>query len=107
SLLVGDFNGDGMLDLMYIDNRGGSGFQITYLQGNCDNGPFNPPVTVATVDANVSSMVAADVNGDGKLDLILSDLGPGAYGIGTGGAYVLLGNGDGTFQPLVRYAPGL
>jgi FG-GAP-like repeat len=34
-------------------------------------------------------IVAADVNGDGKLDLIY---------LGSGGLYVALGNGDGTFQ---------
>ena len=42
-------------------------------------------------------IVAADVNGDGKLDLLVTNTGDDTVG-------VLLGNGDGTFQPQVTYA---
>ncbi len=50
-------------------------------------------------------MIAGDFTGDGKLDLAV------AYGSllefgRTGGVYVLLGNGDGTFQAPVLYAAG-
>ena len=46
-----------------------------------------------------SSIVAADVNLDGKLDLVL------IYDTTfEGGVGVLLGNGDGTFHPVTNYA---
>ena len=46
-----------------------------------------------------SSVAVADINGDGHLDLVV------AYWNG-GGVGVLLGNGDGTFQPVVKYDSG-
>jgi hypothetical protein len=45
------------------------------------------------------SVVAADVNGDGKPDLVSCNIGDGTIS-------VLLGNGDGTFQPPVAYSAG-
>ncbi|MBI3414251.1 MAG: VCBS repeat-containing protein [Verrucomicrobia bacterium] len=45
-------------------------------------------------------MIAADFNGDGKLDLV-------AANVGSTNAFVLLGIGDGNFQPPVAYATGL
>ena len=46
-----------------------------------------------------SSIAVADVNGDGHLDLVVAYWNEGSVG-------VLLGRGDGTFQPVVKYSSG-
>jgi hypothetical protein len=48
----------------------------------------------------------ADVNGDGNPDLIVTDQCTGADCNNQGLVGVLLGNGDGTFQPVVTYSAG-
>ena len=75
-IITGDFNGDHKLDLAV-----GSETNATLLLGNGD-GTFRSPIQI-NVDA--SSLLAADFNQDGKMDLLAA-----------GG--LLLGNGDGTFQ---------
>jgi hypothetical protein len=53
----------------------------------------------APLTANVTT-VAADVNGDGKADLVGITIVPGNQG------KVFLGNGDGTFQPAIPFNAG-
>jgi len=75
-----DFKGDGLLDVAV-----GGGY-LSVLLGKSD-GTFLPPVTYS---AGGYSVIARDLNGDGKPDLALG---------GSGGISVWSGNGDGTFQP--------
>jgi hypothetical protein len=93
SLVAGDFNGDGKLDLAVTnDSNGYSGpGQSSYsiLVGNGD-GTFQTPVTIElAVDSTPTSIQTADFNGDGILDLAM---------LGFGKPMIFLGNGDGTFQ---------
>ena len=84
-IAFGDFNGDGRLDFAVAQGAGvgvflntGSGFAVTQYSSLFGG----------------SAVIAADVNGDGKLDLV------------TNGVAVLLGNGDGTFTLSQTYDVG-
>jgi hypothetical protein len=93
-----DFNGDGKLDLAIANEDSRT---ISILLGNGD-GTFQAPVARAFAaaghSASASSVFAADFNEDGNMDLAVTDSStvPGTVSI-------LLGKGDGTFQPAVDY----
>jgi hypothetical protein len=97
-IAVGDFRGIGVLDLAvapYITNL------VEIYLGNGD-GTFQPPVFYSS-DSGFS-ITTADMNGDGKLDLVLDNL---VSIPGPSGVVVLLGNGDGTFQPQELFPTGV
>ena len=100
---VGDLNGDGKLDLAVVNNGNDSNGQpgtVTILLGNGD-GSFTTGKTFGTGNGP-DSVAMGDFNGDGRLDLALSN-----YNIGRGNSVaVLLGKGDGTFRKYVSYQTG-
>ncbi len=87
SLAVGDFDGDGALDIA-CDNRDSNNIGILLNGKNGQNQPsFKAPVTYP-LPASSFSLVSGDWNGDGVVDLAAND----------GGSITLLvGKGDGTF----------
>jgi len=92
SLATGDFNGDGKTDLAIADYFYGNHVAI-YL-GNGDGTFQQSPSGPMTVAQGSDSVVAADLNGDGILDLAVSS----QAGILVNGAVsILIGKGDGTF----------
>jgi hypothetical protein len=89
SVGVGDFNHDGKLDAAVAVFSTG---QVAVLLGR-GNGTFQPAVYYNIVSQNeaIESLSIADFSGDGNLDIVVPDR------LATN-VYVMLGNGDGTFQ---------
>lgn len=67
SVTVGDFNGDGASDLICANTSAGAGNSLT-VYTNTGSGSFNLQSTL-TMGNIPTSLVAADVNSDGRLDL--------------------------------------
>jgi hypothetical protein len=89
SIIVADFNGDGIPDLAIAQmNTEGAAGSVSVLLGK-GNGAFQQAVYYVA-GSHPSQVVAADVNVDGRLDLVA---------IAGRSVAVLGGNGDGTFQP--------
>jgi FG-GAP-like repeat/FG-GAP repeat len=82
----------GATDLVAVDRLAPGSIMVRL--GNRD-GTFGPAVDYP-VTGTVTQLLVADVNKDGKPDVIVVD---------QEGFSVLLGNGDGTLKPAVRYAP--
>src|SRR5271165_653232 len=97
SIAVADFNGDGNLDIA-VANRSSNDISVLLGKGN---GTFAKAVnySAGTGGPDPDSIVAADVNGDGKPDLIVADL-------GTHSVSVFINTGTGTFSPAVVYSVG-
>ncbi len=100
NIAVGDFNGDGNLDIAAADWNGVAG-SITVLLGN-GHGGFGSPVE-RPVAGNPQQLAVADFNGDGRPDVAVSVCGCGA---GTSGLYIMLGNGNGTFGTATNTGAG-
>lgn len=102
SIAVADVNGDSNPDLLtanyfnstvgvLVGNGSGTFYSLaTYPAGN----------TIGSGSLFPRGIAVADVNGDNKPDLLVVN------SSGSAGAGVLLGNGNGTFQPVTTYATG-
>ena len=90
SISAGDFNGDGITDLVMTAATPNFGYTLVVFIGNGD-GTFKPGVLIPT-DFGPETVAVADFNGDGKVDLVVP------HCCGDTDITYLLGNGDGTFQ---------
>jgi hypothetical protein len=108
SVALADVNGDGKLD-MVVANCGSNSTcdtgTIGVLLGNGD-GTFQTAVSYNSGGYFPASVALADVNGDGKLDIVVSNSSADCGDCGDGAIGVLLGNGDGTFQAATVYGSG-
>jgi hypothetical protein len=104
SAIVADVNGDGKPDLI-VTNQGILNGSIGVLLGNGD-GTFQQAVSYDSGGQEAYSTAVADVNGDGKPDLVVVNFYVGNGNEWDGSVGVLLGNGDGTFLPAVTYSSG-
>lgn len=95
SVIAVDLNGDGKPDLVVAnDTTTGSGIVTVML--NKGDGTFPTQVTYPTAGVVPSCVIAVDMNRDGKLDLVVSNLDSGSVS-------VLLGKGNGIFGAAVAY----
>jgi len=88
SIVTGDFNGDGIPDLVVANSGSNS---VTILLGD-GAGHFTPTGNTSPTGTNPDAITAADFNGDGVTDLAVVNSGDGTITI-------LIGDGTGTFTP--------
>jgi hypothetical protein len=93
-LVVADMNGDGIPDIIAMGSNSDSNVQVAIALGN-GNGTFKAPLLTnytAQFLNDYQGLAVADFDGDGKLDIALTD----PYD--STGSGISLGNGDGTLQ---------
>nr|WP_275976277.1 VCBS repeat-containing protein [Geothrix alkalitolerans] len=95
---VADLTGDGRADLAVADGVRVNGRMLLLAQAPDSPGAFLPAVPVSVAAGQgFSDLVAADVDGDGRSDLVLA---------GSGGVALLLRQAGGGFAPPIFLASG-
>jgi len=104
SLRSADLDADGDLDLVTANNTSND---ASVLLGN-GTGTFQPAVNYAT-GTTPKGVTIADMNGDAKLDILTANINgnyPALISPGGDSISLLLGNGNGTFQPKTDFLTG-
>jgi hypothetical protein len=98
AVVIGDFDADGTLDLVVANADSKT---VSVLLGIGD-GTFHPRQDFDAGDLDSTTDVKiGDLDNNGTLDIVVTN-----RGLGVGNASVLLGNGDGTFQPRQQFETG-
>jgi FG-GAP-like repeat len=113
SIAVGDLNGDGKPDLVVAQCSGVFtsyclGFsEVGVMLGNGD-GTFQAAVNYGEDPNSIGpdAVALADLNGDGDLDILVTNRATGDKAQNDGSLGVLLGDGDGTFKTAATYDAG-
>lgn len=92
ALALGDINNDGILDVVSGGGGGGTGYGNTNVRLGNGDGTFKAATTYLMDDTGTNAVNLADLNGDGKLDLVTA-----GGSLSAGSVTVRLGNGNGTF----------
>ncbi len=113
SLESADVNGDGKLDVAVVNNCGNANCwpnsldgSVSILLGNGD-GTFQNALPYDTGGYYPYSIAVADVNGDGKPDVVVTnECTKNVIDCTASSVGVLMNNGDGTLQPVATYDSG-
>jgi hypothetical protein len=103
SLFARDFDGDGKVDLLV--SGGDNGQRTLRFRKGQGDGSFAPAAVLGPAYRDYGSLSAADINGDGRLDILSAGLETSVYNNGwtyTFATVVMLGLGNGTFATPVK-----
>jgi hypothetical protein len=97
---IADVNQDGIPDIIDLNGvEGGRHSIAAVLLGNGDGTFKQPSFVEADWSIQPNQIIATDLNGDGKIDLAVTDWDQNSL-------YLFAGNGDGTFGPQVQVGGG-
>jgi len=108
SVAVADFNGDGHLDLAvtHVTANGTVSSPVVSVLLGTGDGTFRTARTYVVGNGAATNVTVADVNHAGKPDLVIAVSSDVLGTSSSGQMRILLGRGNGTFQPARSYAAG-